>query len=163
MRNRILLAALLLIPLPALAQPTPPPTKLFTAGTDIPALIAKAKAEQKSPAVNSVQPIATVGPYRVLLEYRTGLTPPTVHRGQAELIHVIQGSATLVTGGKLTGLLPSRPGATTDSGTGIEGATPQKLTAGDYVVVPADTAHQFQDVTGEFIIMSVHMFMPETK
>jgi len=113
--------------------------------------------------VNSVQPIATVGPYRVLLEYRTGLTPPTVHRGQAELIHVIQGSATLVTGGKLTGILPSRPGATTDSGTGIEGATPQKLTAGDYVVVPADTAHQFQDVQGEFIIMSVHMFMPETK
>jgi hypothetical protein len=95
--KKILFAALLLMPLPALtlpvlAQPAPA-TKLFTAGADIPALIAKAKADQKSPALNSVVPIALVGPYRVLLEYRTGLTPPTVHHGQAELIHVIQGSA----------------------------------------------------------------------
>jgi mannose-6-phosphate isomerase-like protein (cupin superfamily) len=166
MKN-ILFAAALLIP-PVLAQsvwaqPAPPPIKLFTAGIDVPALIAKAKAEQKSPTINSVQPIATFGPYRVQLEYRTGLTPPTVHHGQAELIHVIEGSATLVTGGQLTGIQPSRPGATSDSGTGIEGAVPQKLTKGDYVLVPPDTAHQFQDVQGEFIIMSVHMFMPETK
>jgi hypothetical protein len=163
MKN-ILLAVALLIPLPALAQaPAPMPDKLFTSGADIPALIAKAKAGQKSPTVNSVVPIATVGPYRVLLEYRTGLTPPTIHHGQAELIHVIRGGATLVTGGKLTGLVPGRPGSANESGTGIEGASPQKLTAGDYVVVPTDTAHQFQDVQGEFIIMSVHMFMPEQK
>lgn len=161
MKN-ILLAAILLSPLPALAQTSPPP-KLFTAGADIPALIAEAKANQKSPTVNSVVPIAVTGPYRVLLEYRTGLTPPTVHHGQAELIHVIQGNATLVTGGKLTGVQPSRPGSSTDTGAGIEGASPQKLVAGDYVVVPADTAHQFQNVQGEFIIMSVHMFMPDAK
>ncbi|HEX4637023.1 MAG TPA: cupin domain-containing protein, partial [Rhizomicrobium sp.] len=141
MKN-ILFAAVLLCPASALAQPAPSPEKLFTAGTDIPALIAQAKANQKSPTVNSVVPIATVGPYRVLLEYRTGLTPPTVHHGQVELIHVIQGNATLVTGGKLTGVQPSRPGTLNESGTGIEGASPQKLTAGDYVVVPADTAHQ---------------------
>src|SRR4029078_3736054 len=104
-------ASAYVIPLPALAQPaSPPPEKLFTAGTDIPALIAQAKANQKSPAINSVVPIAVVGPYRVLLEYRTGLTPPTVHRAQAELVHVIQGSATLVTGGKLTGVT-SRAGS----------------------------------------------------
>jgi hypothetical protein len=160
----LLLAAALLMPLPALAQTSPPPTKLFTSGADIPALIAQAKAAQKSPTINSVVPIAVTGPYRVLLEYRTGLTPPTIHHGQAELIQVIRGSATLVTGGKLTGMQPSRPGSANESGTGIEGASPQKLTAGDYVVVPTDTPHQFQDVQGEFIIMSVHMFMPpETK
>jgi mannose-6-phosphate isomerase-like protein (cupin superfamily) len=162
MKN-ILLAAALLLPLPALAQtPAPPATKLFTSGADIPALIAQAKANQKSPTINSVVPIAVVGPYRVLLEYRTGLTPPTIHHGQAELVHVIQGNATLVTGGKLTGV-QSRPGAANESGTGIEGASPQKLAAGDYVVVPTDTPHQFQDVQGEFIIMSVHMFMPQAK
>ena len=161
--KRFLIAAALLMPLPVLAQPAAAPTKLFTSGADIPALIAQAKANQKSPTVNSVVPIAVVGPYRVLLEYRTGLTPPTVHHGQEELIHVIQGGATLVTGGKLTGVQPSRPGTLNESGTGIEGASPQKLTAGDYVVVPADTAHQFQDVQGEFIIMSVHMFMPDAK
>jgi len=162
MKNVILFFALL-IPLCATAQPAPQPTKLFTSGADIPALIAQAKANQKSAAINSQVPIATAGPYSVLLEYRTGVTPPTIHHGQAELIHVIRGNATLVTGGKLIGGAPTRPGSASESGTGIEGASPQKLVAGDYVVVPADTAHQFQGVQGEFIIMSVHMFMPEPK
>src|ERR1019366_3995861 len=117
MRTRILLPALLLMSLPALAQPAPPPMKLFTAGVDIPALIAKAKAAQKSPNINSTQPLASFGGATVLLEYRTGLTPPTVHPGQAELVYVIQGNATLVTGGKLIGAGPANPGATTVSGT----------------------------------------------
>jgi mannose-6-phosphate isomerase-like protein (cupin superfamily) len=147
--RKAVLAALLLAPLPALAQTTPP--MLYTDGADIPAVIAKAKAEQKSPNINSVQPVATFGPYRVLLEYRTGLTPPTVHHGEAELVHVLQGNATLVTGGHLTGILPSRPGTSSESA------------AGDILLVPPDTAHQFQDVSGEFVIISVHMFMPAAK
>jgi mannose-6-phosphate isomerase-like protein (cupin superfamily) len=164
MKKILLAAALLLLPLPVLAQPAQPPMQLFTAGADIPALIAKAKAAQKSPNVNSVQPVAVDGPYRVLLEYRTGLTPPTVHHGQAELVTVVQGNATLVMGGHLTGMQPPRPGATTDTGTGIEGSDKSfPLTKGDILLVPAETAHQFQNVKGEFVIISVHMFMPDTK
>ena len=51
----------------------------------------------------------------------------------------------------------------TVSGTGIEGASPQKLAKGDYIMVPPDTPHQLQDVQGEFVIMSVHMIIPEKK
>ena len=164
MRMTILLSALLLLALPASAQPAPPPMKLFTAGADIPGLIAKAKAAQKSPTINSTQPLARFGSTSVLLEYRTGVTPPTVHPGQAELVYVIEGNATLVTGGKLMGAGPSTPGAATVSGTSIEGTVvPQKLAKGDYVLVPPDTAHQFQDVQGEFVIMSVHIIAPEQK
>ena len=159
-----LIAGLLLAPLPALAQNAPPLMKLFTAGADIPAVIAKAKADQKSPNVNSTEPVAVDGPYRVLLEYRTGLTPPTVHHGQTELVYVLQGNATLVSGGHLTGVQPPKPGSTTDMGTSIEGADKsQALAKGDIVLVPAETAHQFQNVTGEFVILSVHMFMPDGK
>lgn len=146
--------------LPAAAQPAPM-EKLFQPGAGMDALIAKAKANQKSPTINSVMPIVTVAPYRVLLEYRTGLTPPTVHHGQAELVHVLKGSADLAVGGHLTGILPPRPGNSTDVGTGIEGATKRHIVAGDYVMVPPDTAHQFQGVKGEFVIMSVHLLMPK--
>ena len=84
-----------------------------------------------------------------------------MHHGQAELVYVLQGNATLVSGGHLTGVQPPRPGATTDMGTGIEGADKsQALNKGDVLLVPAETAHQFQDVKGEFVIISVHMFMP---
>ena len=51
MKKTVLLAALLLLSPPAWAQ-SAPPMKLFTAGADIPALIAKAKAAQKSPNIN---------------------------------------------------------------------------------------------------------------
>jgi len=163
MMIRFLFAALLLVPLPAIAQNSAPPMKLFTAGAD-PAVIAQAKANQKSPTINSTVPVAVSGPYRVLLEYRTGLTPPTVHHGQTELVYVVQGNATLVSGGHLTGVQPPRPGATTDMGTGIEGADKsQALAKGDVLLVPAETAHQFQDVKGEFVIISVHMFLPDAK
>jgi mannose-6-phosphate isomerase-like protein (cupin superfamily) len=160
MKRTLFTAALLLAPLPVLAQGAAPPEKLFTAGADIPAVIAKAKANQKSPTVNSVQPVAESGPYRVLLEYRTGLTPPTVHHGQAELVYVLQGTANLASGGHLMGAKPMRPGATTDTGTDIMAEKHQPLAKGDVVLVPAETAHQFQDVKGEFVILSVHMFMP---
>lgn len=144
--------------LPAAAQPAT--EKLFTAGADIPALIARAKANQKSPTINSVIPILDLKPYRVLLEYRTGLTPPTDHHGQAEMVQVIKGEANLATGGHLTGILPPRPGISTDRGTGIVGATKRHIVAGDYVMVPPDTAHQFQDIHGEFVIISVHLPVP---
>ena len=150
--------------LPAAAQPPAiqagAPEKLFQSAADIPAMIAKAKANQKSPTINSVLPIVTVMPYRVLLEYRTGLTPPTLHQGEAELVHVLKGAANLATGGHLTGIQPPRPGSSTDVGTGIEGATKRHIVEGDYVMVPPSTAHQFQDVEGEFVIMSVHLPVP---
>ena len=148
--------ALPLTVVPATAQPAAPDL-LFRSGADIPALIAQAKANQKSPTANSVVPIVAVPHYRVQLEYRTGLTPPTVHHGQAELVHVLKGSANLAIGGHLTGV---NPGPSTDVGTGITGATSRHIVEGDYVMVPSDTAHQFQDVQGEFVIMSVHLLMP---
>jgi quercetin dioxygenase-like cupin family protein len=47
-------------------------------------------------------------------------------------------------------------------GTGIEGSDKsQKLAKGDILLVPAETAHQFQDVKDEFVILSVHMLMPD--
>lgn len=159
-------AVLPVMAVPVMAQPaaaqSAPPDVLFRSGADIPALIARAKANQESPTINSVVPIVSVAPYLVLLEYRTGVTPPTVHHGQAELVHVLKGSADLATGGHLTGILPptSGPGSASDVGTGIVGATKRHIVEGDYAMVPPDTAHQFQDVKSEFVIMSVHLLMP---
>lgn len=144
----------------AVAQP-PSPEKLFTAGADIPALIAKAKADQTSPSVNSAVPILTLNPYRVLLEYRTGVTPPAIHRGQAEMIQVLKGAAILATGGRLIDSHPRSPGSTMYTGTSIVGASKRRITAGDYVMIPPDTPHQFQDIHGEFVIISIHPIMPE--
>jgi len=151
--KRILFAAALLIPLPAFAQ-APPPTRLFSSGADVQALIAKAKAEHKSG--NTVELVVNAQGYPFQLEYRTGTTPPSIHPTHAELIEVIEGSCTLVTGGTLVGAKPGAPGAMTMGGTAIEGGSPRKIAKGDYIMVPANTPHQYTEVQG-LIMMTLHM------
>jgi mannose-6-phosphate isomerase-like protein (cupin superfamily) len=151
--KRILFAALL-IPLPAFAQTPTPPTRLFSSGADVQALIAKAKAEHKSG--NTVELVVNAQGYPFQLEYRTGTTPPSIHPTHAELIEVIEGSCTLVTGGTLVGAKPGAPGAMTTGGTAIEGGSPRKIAKGDYIMIPANTPHQYTEVQG-LVMMTLHM------
>lgn len=67
-----------------------------------------------------------------------------VHDKEMDVIYVIDGTATFVTGGKIVGAKNSRPGQWL--GTDVTGGTPQKLVKGDMVVVPAGTPHWFKDV-----------------
>ena len=151
--KRIILAAALLIPLPVLAQ-TPTPIKLFGSAADVQALIAKANAEHKTG--NTVELVVNAQGYPMQLEYRTDTTPPSIHPAHAELIEVIDGSCTLITGGTLVGAKPGAPGAMTLGGTAIEGGSSRKIAKGDYVMVPANTPHQYTDVQG-LIMMTLHM------
>jgi quercetin dioxygenase-like cupin family protein len=152
--KRVMLAAVLLIPLPVLAQPAQPPTKLFSSSADVQGLIAKAKAEHKDG--NTVELVVNVQGYPMQLEYRTSTTPPSIHPTHAELIEVIEGRCTLITGGKLVGAKPAAPGAMTQGGTAIEGGSPRKVSKGDYIMVPANTPHQYTEVQG-LIMMTLHM------
>jgi hypothetical protein len=151
----LLAAALLLAPLPAFAQSTPPPTKLYSSGADVQALIASARAEHKGG--NTVRMVANVPGYPVQLEFRTSTTPPSIHPTQDELIEVIGGGCTLVTGGTLTGVTLGAAGAKTLTATAIEGGSPRKVTKGDYIFVPANTPHQYTKIQGELITVAVHM------
>ena len=154
MRN-ILFAAVLLVSLPAFAQSaSPPPTKLYASSADVQALIAKAKAEHKGG--NTVELVVNDEGYPFQLEHRTSTTPPSIHPTHAELIEIIEGSCTLITGGKLVGAKPAAPGAMTQGGTSIEGGTPRKVAKGDYIMVPANTPHQYTEVKG-LVMMTLHM------
>jgi hypothetical protein len=66
----------------------------------------------------------------VAVEYRMPLPQnASVHDTEAELFYLIDGSATMVTGGKPVG--ETRNGANL-TGTAIEGGTPTKLNKGDF-------------------------------
>lgn len=151
-------ALLLAVPGPLLtqvqAQERQVPIKLFASAAEVESLIAKAKAEHKGG--NTVEIIASVGPYPVQLEYRTATTPPSVHKQQAELIYVVGGGCTLVIGGTLVN--PKDNGANL-AGTAIQGGKSQKVAKGDYILVPPNTPHWYTDVQGEFISATLHMPM----
>ena len=67
-----------------------------------------------------------------------------VHEKETDVIHVIDGSATFVTGGKMIGGKVTKPGQML--GTNIEGGETHHLTKGDVIVVPAGTPHWFKEV-----------------
>ena len=115
------------------------------------------KRERKPDQGNFNQPLLRLAPYAVNLEYRVeGVdTPATVHEKEAELIYVVDGAGILTTGGKLMGA--TRRNAINLQGTSVEGGTPQRISKGDYIIVPQNTPHSFTKTEGRLVIMSVHL------
>jgi len=71
------------------------------------------------------------------------------------MFYVIEGSATMVTGGKL--VKETRTNAENLSGTGIEGGSPRSIAKGDFIIVPENTPHWFSAITGTLVVMSLHV------
>jgi mannose-6-phosphate isomerase-like protein (cupin superfamily) len=138
----------------ALAQQ---PNKTFASAADVESMIAKAKKERKPDQANFLQTLLSLPPYGVNLEYRVqGVdTPATVHEKEAELIFVVDGACTFVTGGKLANEKRTNP--TNLSGTGVDGGSPRRIAKGDYIFVPENTPHAFTKTEGSLVIMSIHV------
>jgi len=132
--------------------------KTFISSADVAALIAKAKSERKANQPIVAQPLLRLAPYNASLEYRASVGPAAVHEKEAEMFYVVDGSATLVTGGKLTEEKRTNPENLT--GTGIEGGTPRAVAKGDFVIVPENTPHWFSAINGTIVLMSLHVPRP---
>jgi mannose-6-phosphate isomerase-like protein (cupin superfamily) len=103
--------------------------------------------------------VFSLAPYNVNVERRLPMPQgASLHEAQAELFYVIDGSATLLTGGKLVG--ETRSG-TNLSGKAIEGGTTQKFGKGDFLLVPSGVAHQFIDIQAPVVLMSVYLPNPK--
>ncbi|HLG97079.1 MAG TPA: cupin domain-containing protein [Bryobacteraceae bacterium] len=142
----------------ALAQPSAPSMKEFASSADVQAMIAKAKRERKEGQPLVAQRILQLAPYNVNLEYRASVGPASIHEKEAELFYVIEGSATMVTGGKLTEEKRTNPENL--SGAGIEGGESRPIAKGDFIIVPENTAHWFSKIDGVLVLMSLHVPRP---
>ena len=159
---RVLMAgfAVILTSSAAFAQQPPAPaaaaaSRTMVSASDVTALIAKAKAERKGDQALLAQSMIQLAPYNVSLEYRAAVANAAVHETEAELFYVIDGSATLVTGGKLTN--ENRTNAANLSGSGIEGGVSRRVAKGDFIMVPEGTPHWFSAIDGTVVLMSLHL------
>jgi mannose-6-phosphate isomerase-like protein (cupin superfamily) len=143
---------------PLAAQTPAPATKTFASAADIQALAAKAKAEHKPGQPTVPEDILALAPYNVNLEYRTAVGPSAVHKHEAELFYVLQGTGTIVTGGKLVNEMPVD--AENLTGTAIEGGASRAVAKGDIIIVPENTPHWYSQVNGTLILMSFHVPRP---
>src|ERR1700733_5639896 len=146
--------ALTILASAAWAQQPAQATKTYSSAADVAALLAKAKAEHKDGQPIVVERILQLAPYGANMEYRTSVGQAAVHEKEAEMFYVIDGSATLITGGKLAN--EKRTNAENLSGTAIEGGKSQAVAKGDFVIVPENTPHWFSAIDGAVVLMSIH-------
>src|SRR5262245_7383053 len=128
---------------------------IFVSSADVTALAAKAKSERKEGQGMVFQPIFSLAPWDVNLEYRAAVASANVHEREAELFYVIDGSATMVVGGKLVNEKRTNPQNRT--GTGVEGGTSRRVAKGDFILVPENTPHWFSAIDGTITLMSLHI------
>jgi glc operon protein GlcG len=82
-----------------------------------------------------------------------------VHTRDTDIIYVLEGSVTFVTGG--TVVEPRTTGPDEIRGARIDGGTARALNKGDVVVVPAGVPHWFSQVDETFLYYVVKATMPE--
>ncbi len=66
------------------------------------------------------------------------------HENETDVIYVVDGASTFVTGGTMVGGKVTKPGQSV--GSDIQGGQTHHLTKGDVIVVPAGTPHWFKEV-----------------
>jgi mannose-6-phosphate isomerase-like protein (cupin superfamily) len=147
--------ALSLLAATAIAQT--PPDKIVATNSEIMAMVAKAKSDRKPDQPTFAQPLLALAPYGANLEYRAAVGPSAVHKKYAEFFYVVDGSATLVTGGKLVN---EKSNGDSLSGTAIEGGSPRQVAKGDFVIVPENTPHWFSTINGNITLMSFRLPRP---
>ena len=149
---------LLLVSSAALAQQpaaSPAAARTMVSAADVAALMAKAKVDRKDGQALLAQSMIRLDPYNVSLEYRAAVANAAVHETEAELFYVIDGSATLVTGGKLRN--ETRTNAANLSGSGIDGGQSRHVAKGDFIMVPEGQPHWFSAIDGTVVLMSLHL------
>ena len=126
---------------------------VYYSAADVNAAVAKLP---KNPLASV--PVFKMGPFNVNVEHRLGMPAAaqqaSVHAKDAELFYMIDGTATLVTGGELT---DPTPNGIDQRGSGIKGGKAQKMSKGDFMMVPAGVPHWFTDIQGNITEFSLHL------
>ncbi len=91
-------------------------------------------------------PLLEVGEYKVHASHRTGPGHVEIHTYDTDIIHVLKGQATLVTGGTVVSPQTEQPEEI--RGTSLQGGEARRIGEGDVIVVPNGVPHWFREVPG---------------
>ena len=94
-------------------------------------------------------PLIEAGDYKIHASRREGPGKAEIHTRDTDIAYVLQGSATLVTGGTAIGV--NAIGPEEYRGSAIQGGETRTLVPGDVVVIPNGVPHWFKEVKGPFL------------
>ena len=94
-------------------------------------------------------PLVENGAYKVHASRRDRDGQAEIHLADTDIVYVLDGTATLVTGGSTLDAKATAPGEL--RGPSIEGGEVRQLGKGDVVIVPNGVPHLFKNVKGPFL------------
>jgi hypothetical protein len=95
------------------------------------------------------KPLIEVGDYKIHASRREGPGLAEIHTRDTDIAYILEGSATLVTGGKVIDAKSTGPEEL--RGSSIVDGDSRVLTAGDVVVIPNGVPHWFKEVQAPFL------------
>jgi mannose-6-phosphate isomerase-like protein (cupin superfamily) len=112
------------------------------------ALMATLKEAAKTAPAMHTAPVKLAEHYRINVVRRTTGQGAIAHPDGTEVHHIIEGTATFVSGGTI--------GAAT-----IEGGESRRVAKGDVILVPAGTPHWYKDLDGPITYLEVRFDLPK--
>lgn len=106
------------------------------------------------------QPLVETPAYKVHASRREASGMAEIHTLDTDIIYVLEGVATIVTGGKTVEAREIAPNEI--RGTSIDGGTAQRLSKGDLFIVPNGVPHWFTEVQGPFLYYVVKTTVAQT-
>ena len=101
---------------------------------------------------------ATTPDYAVQMLKRTAAGQVEVHTKETDVFYVVDGEATIVTGGTMIGAKETQPNQM--RGTSIEGGETFHLKKGDSITIPAGVPHWFKEVPQSIQYFTVKSIKP---
>jgi glc operon protein GlcG len=115
-------------------------------GSATPPAVTYIDSKKVAAAFAKGMPLVEVGQYKVHASRREAPGMAEIHTQDTDIIYVLEGSATFVTGGTAVDGKVTAPGEI--RGSAIEGGQARRIARGDVMIVPNGTPHWFRDVQG---------------
>ncbi len=111
------------------------------------------ESKKVSAAFAKGMPLLEVDQYKVHASRRTEPGVVEVHNWETDVVYVLEGSATLVTGGTMVDPKTIGPGEIRSPS--VQGGESRRITKGDVIVIPPNTPHWFKEVQGPLLYFVV--------
>lgn len=132
--------------------------RAVTAASSPAAAVSHFDSERVRDAFARGQPLHETGGYKIHASRRDQPGLVEVHEHETDVLYVVEGSATLVTGG--TPVDPQTTGPGEIRAPRVEGGEARQLARGDVVVIPNGVPHWFKETSDPFLYFVVKPINP---
>ncbi len=118
-----------------------------------PAAVTTIPGAEVAAAFVTGRPLIETAAYKIHASRRDAPGQAEVHTLDTDIFYVLEGAATLVTGGEIREGKETAPNE--HRGASITGGATRQLAKGDVVIIPNGVPHQFTEVQGPFLYYTV--------